>query len=251
MRIEQRIFYRINFQGLSRLVTENMIPTAGIGGENVPRDRSALIVCNHRCWIDPFFLVKFVTNPIHFMGLDMHFKMPGVRKFCENVGMISVNIEGGSKSRACIDKAVEILTGDSPELVGIFPEGVSNFLNPSEDSKVIRFHTGFARIALEAKVPVIPCAIVGFGEHLMVEVPGPLMSMVSHVERLQHGAKLLIYESVKVRIGKPIDLSGFYGRPIDKDVLYEVASMVRGVILRMYNREFKAGSIAMETSGNK
>jgi len=233
----QKLFYRISFQGLSRLVTGNVIPTEGEGAENVPTDRSALIVCNHRCWIDPFFLIKFIVKPIHFMGLDMHFDMPGVRKFCENVGMISVNIEGGSKSKACIDAAVDILTGEKPELVGIFPEGVSNFLSPSENPRVIRFHTGFARIAIAARVPIVPCAVVGYGEHLLVDIPGPLMGIVSNLRQFKHGAKLLAYDRVKVRIGKPMEFSEYYGREPDKDILHDIASRVRGIILDMYNRE--------------
>ena len=57
MDLGQRIFYQVSFHGLGRLITENIIPTEGRGEENVPADRSALIVCNHRVWIDPFFLV--------------------------------------------------------------------------------------------------------------------------------------------------------------------------------------------------
>lgn len=239
MRLDQKLFYKLNFQGLGKLVTDNIIPTEGEGARNIPSDRSSLIVCNHRCWIDPFFLIKFIEKPIHFMGLDMHFKMPGVRRFCESVGMISVNIEGGSKSKACIDKAVEILTGPTPEMVGIFPEGVSNFLNPSENPRVIRFHTGFARIALEAKVPIVPCAVVGFGEHLLLDVPGPLIGIVSQLEQFKHGAKMLSYDSVKVRIGKPILFEEYFDREIDKDILYDVASRVKNIILDMYNEEYR------------
>lgn len=237
MRLDQKLFYKISFQGMGKLVTDNIIPTEGEGSGNIPRDKSALIVCNHRCCIDPFFLIKFIEKPIHFMGLDMLFNMPGIRKFCENVGMINVNIEGGSKSKACIDKAVEILNEDKPQLVGIFPEGVSNFLNPSENPRVIRFHTGFARVALMAKAPIVPCAVVGYGEHLLLDVPGPLIGIVSQLEQFKHGAKMLSYDSVKVRIGKPMLFEEYFDKEIDKDMLYDVASRVRTVILNMYNEE--------------
>jgi len=245
------MFYRLSFRGLSRLITENIIPAEADGVDNVPTDRSALVVCNHRCWIDPFFLARFIRKPIHFMGLDMHFNIPGVRRFCDNVGMISVNIEGGSKSKACIDKAVEILTGESPELVGIFPEGVSNFLNPSEDPRVIRFHTGFARIALQAKVPVVPCAVVGYGEHQLMDVPGPLIGVVTSLEQFKHGAKLLIYDSVKVVIGEPLEFVEYYDREIEKNILYEISSNVKDIILDMYNRELSKQESYAETSGNE
>jgi 1-acyl-sn-glycerol-3-phosphate acyltransferase len=251
MNREQKIFYNISFQGLGRIVTDNIIPTEGEGAENVPSSKAALIVCNHRCWIDPFFLVKFIKKPIHFMGLDTHFNIPGVRQFCKNVGMISVSIEGGSRSKACIEKATEILSGPRPELVGIFPEGVSNFLNPSDDAKVIRFHTGFARIALAARVPVVPCAVVGFGEHLLLDVPGPLIGIVSKLEQFKHGAQLLSYDSVRVRIGKPIEFRKYYGREPDAEILHEVASKVKNVILDMYNDEFERGAPFVKSSGKK
>lgn len=235
----QRNFYRLSFQGLGRLITDNVIPTEGLGVENIPSGKSALVVCNHRSMLDPFFLTKFIRKPIHFMGLDVTLNLPGVRHFCDNVGMISVNIEGGRKSKACVDKAVEILTTGKPEFVGIFPEGVSNFLNPSENPRVIRFHTGFARIALGSGVPIVPCALVGYGEHLLFDVPGPLISIVSHLKQLKNGAKMLSYDSVRIRIGAPMEFPEYYGVEPDKDILYDVASRVRKVILDMYNEELE------------
>ena len=62
---------------------------------------------------------------------------------------------------------------------------------------------------------------------------------MSQLEQLKNGAKLLIYERVKIRIGKPMEFPEYYDEEPDKDILYDIASRVRNVILNMYNEEFE------------
>jgi 1-acyl-sn-glycerol-3-phosphate acyltransferase len=86
------------------------------------------------------------------------------------------------------------------ELVGILPEGRINrterFLLPGRP--------GAALIALKARVPVIPCYIQG------APYDGTTLGCV------------FMPAKVTVRIGEPIDVSEFYGREDEREVLEQV-----------------------------
>ena len=234
MNTRQKLFYKLTIQGLMKNILGASIPVTGEGVRNVPRRGAALLIGNHRCWLDPIFIAMVLPRPVNWAGVDFHFNIPLVHWFCEQAGIIPINIEGGRKSRASLKLAVDILNKSPGELVGIFPEGVANFMNPSTDEKIIRFHSGFARIALQAKVPIIPVAVIGYNEKLFTEVPGIAMRVVTPLESFKHGAKLLIYESAKVRIGKVFTLEKYYGKEITIDLLHEISARAREIVIGLY-----------------
>lgn len=234
----QKMFYKFGFQWFMKNSLGSAVPVDGEGMENVPKRGSALIIGNHRCWLDPIFIAMVVDRPVNWAGVDFHFNIPIVGWFSERAGIIPLNIEGGKKSSAALKTAVDFLTKKRGELVGIFPEGVSNFFNPSPDEKVIRFHTGFARIALEARAPVIPVAVVGLGEKLVADVPGPVIEMFTPLEIAKHGAKMIFYTAVKIRIGRPFSLKRYYDREVTKETLREISAKARRIIRGLYNDEF-------------
>lgn len=236
MTTRQKIFYRLVMQRFAHDTIGRSIQVTGEGAENVPGRGAALVTPNHRCWMDPIFIAQVIKRPVQWAGIDFHFKIPVVRNIASNAGIIPISVEGGKKSRASLKIAVDILRKGRRDLVGIFPEGAANFLNPSMDEKIIRFHTGFARIALEAKVPVIPVAVVGKNEKKLVQVPGALMSVFTPLEAFSHGATLLIYEAVHIVIGKPIDLSPYYLRIVTKELLHKISSRVRSEVIRLYEK---------------
>ena len=237
MNLRQKFFYRVGIQGAIKSMLNRNIPVVGEGGENVPRTGGALVVANHRCWLDPLFVAAAIRRPIAWGGADFHFNMPMVRWFANEAGIIPIAVQGGKKSKASLKMAVDILNNYPNQLVGLFPEGVANFVNPSFDEKIIRFHTGFARIALEARAPVIPVAVVGHNERLLAEVPGEVMKLFTPVERMQHGAKMIIYESVSVNVGEPISLEQYHGREIDAHLLHEICRTVRRRVITLYDEK--------------
>jgi 1-acyl-sn-glycerol-3-phosphate acyltransferase len=84
--------------------------------------------------------------------------------------------------------------------VGVFPEARIN----RTDKLLIAGRSGAAMIALKARVPVIPCYIRG------APYDGTALGC------------LFMRANVTVRIGQPIDLSEFYGRENERDVLEQV-----------------------------
>lgn len=141
-----RRWFRVRMQGL----------------ENVPGSGAALIVANHSgvLPIDAVMLQAgiFDEHPRHrhlrLLGADLVYAMPVLSVLARKSGHVPADpAEAGH------------LLG-SGELVGVFPEGFKGIGKPfSERYRLQRFgRGGFAVTAMRARVPIIPCAIVGAEE---------------------------------------------------------------------------------------
>ena len=117
------------------------------------RGRGAVIVCNHRSSIDPFFIQVMFTRPIHWMV---------AREFCEHplFGWFLTRCEVISVNRGGVDTAstkAAIRYVQSGEMVGMLPEGRINLT----DELLAPARPGAAIVALKAKAPIIPCYVDG------------------------------------------------------------------------------------------
>ena len=132
------------------------------GMEHVPAQGAALVVANHAgvLPLDAIMLQAgiFADHPGHrnlrLLGADLVYSVPGLASLARRSG----------HSRADPAEAQRLLAAG--ELVGVFPEGFKGSGKPfSERYRLQRFgRGGFARTALQAGVPIIPCAIVGAEE---------------------------------------------------------------------------------------
>jgi 1-acyl-sn-glycerol-3-phosphate acyltransferase len=141
-----RRWFRVRMQGL----------------ENVPGSGAALVVANHSgvLPIDAIMLQAgiFDEHPRHrhlrLLGADLVYAMPLLSVLARKSGHVPADpAEAGHLLR-------------SGELVGVFPEGFKGIGKPfSERYRLQRFgRGGFAVTAMRARVPIIPCAIVGAEE---------------------------------------------------------------------------------------
>jgi 1-acyl-sn-glycerol-3-phosphate acyltransferase len=136
------------------------VQTRGI--TNVPASGAALIVANHSgvLPLDAIMLQAgvFAEHPagrnLRLLGADLVYSVPGLSSLARRSG----------HTRADPADAQRLLAAG--ELVGVFPEGFKGTGKPfSERYRLQRFgRGGFARTALQAGVPIIPCAIVGAEE---------------------------------------------------------------------------------------
>jgi 1-acyl-sn-glycerol-3-phosphate acyltransferase len=101
------------------------------------------------------------------------------------------------------------------KLLGIYPEGTR-----SPDGRLYRGKTGVARLALEAQVPVIPCAMINTFEFMP---PGQTRPNF----RVRPG----------VRYGEPLDFSRYYGMATDRRALREVTDEIMRVIEKLSGQE--------------
>lgn len=207
------------------------------GGWNVPDEGGALIVGNHRNPVlDPFSIGLSIPNrPVNFVALSVAFKFPIVNQLFRAWGAFPLEVTGGEKSREGLQKSIDLLK--EGELVGMFPEGVHTLARPHAVAKVQTFRTGFARIALEAKVPIIPAVVIGMGERNLPKIPPSLVKPFFDHPDFEEGLQWTYYKRVHVRVGKPLDLSGLFEEEPTKQVIDQLAGKVRRIVVKLYNGE--------------
>ena len=148
------------------------------GIENVPMEGGAVLVANHGGAALPYdgaMLSLAVMNEaavprrVRVVGTEIFNMLPGVSHLYRKVGA----------AYAARDDARELLRRE--HLLGVFPEGERGFMKPVwEAYQVGRLgRGGFAELAEEASVPIVPVAIVGSEEvHPAVMVSRKLASLV-------------------------------------------------------------------------
>ena len=110
------------------------------------------------------------------------------------------------------------------ECVIVYPEGT---ITKDPDMWPMAAKTGAARIALTARVPVIPMAHWG-----AQQVMGPYKKEM----------RLLPRKTMHVDVGPPVDLSDLYDRPIDADTLHEATERIMGAITQLLQQIRKEAS---------
>jgi 1-acyl-sn-glycerol-3-phosphate acyltransferase len=204
------------------------------GAQNIPETGGGIIVGNHRQPVlDPMIIMFKIERPITWGGYQVTFNIPFFRVFARLFGVVPVDIHGGKKAAEALDRLVE--TAMDGEIVGLFPEGDRAMIALHKATRVMSFHTGFARVALRARVPVIPTAIVVAEEiHLPNIPPFITRKFWDHPILNETGHPVTLYNRVTLRIGKPIDLGEFYDEPISAPVLNKISGKVRRVVNKLY-----------------
>jgi 1-acyl-sn-glycerol-3-phosphate acyltransferase len=127
------------------------------GTEHLPREGGYVLSANHLSNFDPWplGLPLFPRRQIRFMAKSELFRSP-LRPILKFGGAFEVRRgEGDTKA---IETAVQL--AKEGEVVAIFPEGTRRTKGLAKKRQP-RPHTGAARVALEAGVPLIPAAIAG------------------------------------------------------------------------------------------
>jgi 1-acyl-sn-glycerol-3-phosphate acyltransferase len=127
------------------------------GLEHVPREGGAVLAANHNSNLDPWplGLPLFPRRFLRFMGKSELFWFP-LGAFIKAGGAFKVR--RGEADTEAIEKAVSLVR--EGHLVVMFPEGTRRVKGLRKKHEA-RWHTGAARIALEAGVPLVPAGIAG------------------------------------------------------------------------------------------
>jgi len=133
--------------------------TTVTGGHNLPTQGPALIVANHAGafaidgLITMMAVAKNSNRVLRVLGADFLFHL-GINDILEELGV-----------RPATPKVAQQLL-ESGELVGLWPEGVRGVAKTFDQRyRLQRFgRGGFARLAINLQVPVIPTAIIGSEE---------------------------------------------------------------------------------------
>ena len=189
------------------------------GRRNVPRRGPVILASNHLSFADHFFGPLPLPRKVVFLAKSEYFTGKGLkglvsRAFFSGVGQIPIDRTGGEASERALRSGLRVLAAGN--VLGIYPEGTR-----SPDGRLYRGRTGVARLALESRAPVVPCAMMHTFEFLP---PG------SHSPRfgLRPG----------VIFGKPMDFSGYYGRETDREALRAVTDEIIAEIAKLGGQEY-------------
>jgi 1-acyl-sn-glycerol-3-phosphate acyltransferase len=188
------------------------------GTENVPEEGGAILASNHLSYSDWLFMPLTLPRRVTFVAKAEYFTTPGLKgwlqkTFFSGAGQVPLDRSGGRASEGAIATGLKILSAG--ELFGIYPEGTR-----SHDGRLYRGRTGVARMALESKVPVIPCAVIGTD---VVAPPGKIYGR---------------YTRPHIRFGKPLDFSRYQGMESDRYVLRSITDEIMYEIMQLSGQEY-------------
>lgn len=121
------------------------------GKEKLPSSGPYLLTANHRSFFDSVFQGLVLDQPIHWMAKSELFKYPLIDRLLVRLGAFPVR--RGQSDQEALETARQLLAAG--EIVAIFPEGTRVRQGLGQPKR------GAARLALDAKVAMVPMAIVG------------------------------------------------------------------------------------------
>lgn len=152
--------FRAHAMPLFRLLYEKYWRVEARGARNVPRSGPVILVSNHSGAI-PFDAAMIACaldearhpRPARFLYDRFVESLPWIPEFYRRAGGV---VASHANAERLLDKG---------ELVGLFPEGVSGLSKLYAERYVLQpFSSGFVRLALRYRAPVVPVAVVGAEE---------------------------------------------------------------------------------------
>ncbi|MBV9803411.1 MAG: acyltransferase family protein [Solirubrobacterales bacterium] len=225
------------------------------GVENIPREGPVLLVGNHSggTWIADTFIFSHhfydrfsPERRFHQLAHDLVFKVPGLRALVERYGTVPASPENMARA----------LERDAALLV--YPGGDHETFRPSWESDRVDFaqRTGFVKLALEHRVPIVPVVSVGGQETALFLGQGRRLARALHLDRrfrlkvlpaaigppfgvtiLDLPGRFPLPAKISIRVGKPIDLGRRLGKRADPEAGYElVTSTMQRTLTRLSNQ---------------
>lgn len=197
-----------------------------VGQRNIPGEGGAILASNHLSFADSVFLPLMIDRRVSFLAKSDYFTGRGIRGwatrlFFKATGQIPIDRSVGKATEASLNTGLAVLANE--DLLGIYPEGTR-----SPDGRLYRGRTGIARMALEARVPVVPVVMVD------TDTIMPIGTRMPRIGR------------VGVVIGEPLDFSRFAGLEGDRYVLRSVTDEIMVALQRLgeqYYEDLYASSV--------
>lgn len=191
------------------------------GLENIPKDKAFIVASNHTSYFDalllPSIIIPKIKMKMHALTNSYYWNNLITRFFLTKWECIPVYVDNEKgakeKNKASIQKAIGYLKNN--EVMMIFPEG-----RRSKDGKLQKAYNGIARLALKAKVPVLPCGSIGVNE---VMPKGKLLPGFSRCE---------------VKIGKLMHFEKYYNKKLTKKILESITRSIMKEIAKLSKQEY-------------
>ncbi|HSO91957.1 MAG TPA: lysophospholipid acyltransferase family protein [Arthrobacter sp.] len=188
------------------------------GLDHVPAEGAAILASNHLSFSDSIFMPLMVPRPVVFLAKSEYFTGKGIKgrltaTFFRLTNQLPMDRSGGAASAASLDAGMDVLKNGS--LLGIYPEGTR-----SPDSRLYRGKVGVARLALQARVPVIPVAMIG------TDKVQPIGKRMPNIRR------------IGMIFGEPLDFSRYYGMEDDRLIQRSVTDEIMYELMRLSGQEY-------------
>lgn len=164
-----------------------------IGSDNIPDEGAIIFAGNHRNAIDPTILMSATNRIVHFMAKKEAFKgLHGI--MFKNIGLIQIDRK---KSNQVSVRVAERILNEGGT-IGIFPEGTRN----KTKERLLPFKKGAVVMAQKTKAKIVPFAITGEYK--------------------------LFKKSLKIKVGKPVDVSNLSKEDANEYLKNEILKLIKG-----------------------
>src|ERR671913_240417 len=165
------------------------------GREKLSHSRAVVFCSNHESNVDPPVLFQALHKRLHVLFKAELTKLPVLGAVMVAGGFVPVERDRREASMASIDRAAASIRDGNSFL--IFPEGTR-----SKTAELLPFKKGGFIMAIKAQAPIVPVAVSGGRESM------------------QKGSWIVRPVMVDVRIGQPVETTGY--ALDDRDQLIEV-----------------------------
>jgi 1-acyl-sn-glycerol-3-phosphate acyltransferase len=212
------------------------------GLHNIPEEGPVLLVGNHSggtliadtfVFSHAFYEHFGPMREFHQLAHDLVFKVPGVRAILSRWGTVPASPQNMKRA---LERGAALL---------VYPGGDEETYRPSWESATLDFahRKGFARLALEYDVPIVPIVAIGGQETALFLGRGRRLAKALQLDRLMRlkvlppvlgppfGATVLdlplrvpLPAKITITVGKPIDLRDRLGRNADPQEAYDLVT---------------------------
>ncbi|MEG3439918.1 lysophospholipid acyltransferase family protein [Pannus brasiliensis CCIBt3594] len=180
------------------------------GRQNIPSEGVAIVVSNHRSFLDAPILIQALGRTVHIACHHYMGQTPLLREVVNELGCFPFDVPE-KRHATFFDRATDYLKSD--RWIGLFPEGGSPMIHLTGPREVGTFHRGFAHLALRCpveRISVVPVAIVSESESVFTAFPVRLLRLFDPSEPLfdrPDWHPVVVYHRVRACIGRPYRVS--------------------------------------------
>jgi 1-acyl-sn-glycerol-3-phosphate acyltransferase len=187
------------------------------GLENVPKDKGFIIAANHCSYIDHLMItglfIPYLDKKVQFLAKKEHFHQGWFQNWWHN-WTCSIPIDRKAGGKKALKTAIKCLKKGG--IIAIYPEGTR-----STTGKIQRGKSGVARLALAAKVPVLPIGLIGT------------------IKILPRGVLMPKFKRADMNIGKLMYFDKYYGKEDDYDSIRKVTDDIMNEIARLSKQKYR------------
>ena len=185
------------------------------GINNIPKDSAFVAAANHASYMDHMimsaYFMSYLNKKFHFLAKKEHFDNVFKKAWHTYAGAIPIDREKGGKRALRI--AISALKRG--KVIAIHPEGTRSLNGRLQRGKI-----GVAKLALAAKVPVVPIGLIGT------------------FEILPKGKYIPKFKRAVMNIGKPMHFNEYYNKKINKKILREVTTKIMREIAGLSKQKY-------------